>query len=85
MNVFIFPCENYLMLNKKMLIFPLMAVMISAIIFAPLESAYTENATKSDDVCLSCGIAGINMTNSTTNGNATNDTLSNPLLDKKSG
>jgi hypothetical protein len=85
MNAFNVPCENYLMLNKKMLIIPLMAAMIFAIFFEPLEIAYSENATKSDDVCLSCGVVGINITNSSMNGNATNDTLSNPLLDKKSG
>jgi hypothetical protein len=73
-------------MNKQMLIFPLVAAMISTIVFAPLDSASTQNATVGNHACMSCGpMTGTSMTNATMGGNSTNDSLSNPLLDNKSG
>ena len=61
--------------------------MISTLIFATVESASAQNGTMSGNACIEyCGgTIGTNLTNATTGGNATNDTLSNPLPDKKSG
>jgi hypothetical protein len=73
-------------MKMQMLIFPLVVAMICTIVFSTVEVAYSENATKAGDVCLSCGESnGTNLTNATMGGNATNNTLCNPLLDNKSG
>jgi hypothetical protein len=73
-------------MNKQMLIFPLVEAMISIIVFAPLESASAQNASVGNHACISGGpMTGTNMTNATMGGNATDDYLSNSLLDKKSG
>ena len=76
------------MMKKQMLIFSIVAVaMICKIIFATVQAAYSQNATKGGNACISCGpITGTNVTNATSgDSNVTNDILSDPLLDKKSG
>jgi len=73
-------------MKKQMLIFPIVAAMIFTIVLATVESASAQNATMGGNACMSCGpTTGTNLTNATMGGNATNDNLSNPILDKKSG
>jgi hypothetical protein len=48
------------------LILPLMAAMISTLVFATVESASTQNASMNGNACMSCGgTTGTNMTNAT--------------------
>lgn len=73
-------------MNRQMLIFSIVAALICSIILATTQTSHSQNATKNGNACVSCGpIAGANLTNTTKGGNVTNDNLSNPLLDKKSG
>jgi hypothetical protein len=75
-------------MNKQMLIISIVgAAMICTIIFATVQSAYSQNATNGGHACMSCGpITGTNLTNATNGGgNVSNDILANSLLDKKSG
>lgn len=73
-------------MKRQMLIFSIVAALVCSIVFATAQTSYSQNATKNGNACMSCGpIAGTNLTNSTKGGNVTNDNLSNPLLDKKSG
>lgn len=73
-------------MKRQMLIFSIVAGLICSIIFAAAQTSYSQNATKNGNACMSCGpITGTNLTNTTKGGNVTNDNLSNPLLDKKSG
>lgn len=73
-------------MKKQMLIFSLVAAMIFTFILATVESVSAQNRTMGGNACMSCGpTTGTNLTNATMGGNVTNDNLSNPLLDKKSG
>ena len=73
-------------MKKQMLIFPIVAAMIFTIVLAMVELASAQNNTMGENACMSCGpTTGTNLTNATMGGNATNDNLSNPILDKKSG
>ena len=86
MNLYIVPCLIYLLMKKQMLIFPLVAAMIFTIVLPTVESASAQNGTMGGNACMRCGpTTGTNLTNATNGGNVTNDNLSNPLLDKKSG
>jgi hypothetical protein len=86
MNLYIVPRLIYLLMKKQMLIFPLVAAMIFTIFLATVESVSAQNGTMGGNACMSCGpTTGTNLTNATNGGNVTNDNLSNPLLDKKSG
>jgi hypothetical protein len=86
MNLYIVPCLIYLLMKKQMLIFPIVAAMIFTIVLVTVESASAQNGTMGENACMSCGpTTGTNLTNATMGGNATNDNLSNPILDKKSG
>lgn len=86
MNLYIVPRLIYLLMKKKMLIFPLVAAMIFTIVLASVGSVSAQNGTMGGNACMSCGpTTGTNLTNATNGGNVTNDNLSNPLLDKKSG
>jgi hypothetical protein len=86
MNLYIVPCLIYLLMKKQMIIFPIVAAMIFTIVLAMVELASAQNNTMGENACMSCGpTTGTNLTNATMGGNATNDNLSNPILDKKSG
>jgi hypothetical protein len=86
MNLYIVPRLIYLLMKKQMLIFPLVAAMIFTIFLATVESVSAQNGTMGGNACMTCGpTTGTNLTNATNGGNVTNDNLSNPLLDKKSG
>ena len=53
------------------------AAMICTIIFATVQSAYSQNATNGGPACMSCGpITGTNLTNAAKGGNVTNAIIS---------
>jgi hypothetical protein len=86
MKIFIFPRVISLLMKKQMSIIPLVAAIIFTIVISTLESAAAQNAITLGNACMRClPTTGTNMTNATMSGNATYDTLSNPLLDKNSG
>ena len=65
---------------------PISSAIIFTIVLATVESVSAQNGTMDENACMSCGpTTGTNLTNATEGGNVTNDNLSNPLLDKKSG
>ncbi len=64
-------------MKRQILVFSIVAAMICTIIFATVQLAYSQNATKGGNACMSCGpITGTNLTNGTKGGYVTNAIIS---------